>query len=48
MKSLLDGVDAGWIRPHVDRTFPFQEAGEAHAWMEDRKNIGKVVLKVRD
>jgi NADPH:quinone reductase-like Zn-dependent oxidoreductase len=48
MKSLLDGVNAGWIRPHVDRTFPFQDAGEAHAWMEDRKNVGKVVLMVRN
>jgi len=46
MKSLLDGVDEGWIRPHVDRTFPFQDAGNAHAWLEDRRNVGKVVLKV--
>jgi NADPH:quinone reductase-like Zn-dependent oxidoreductase len=46
MRSLLDGVDAGWIRPHVDHTFPFERAGDAHAWIEDRKNIGKVVLNV--
>ncbi|GJH30186.1 zinc-binding dehydrogenase [Caballeronia novacaledonica] len=46
MKLLLDGVDEGWIRPHVDRTFPFQDAGNAHAWLEDRRNAGKVVLKV--
>jgi synaptic vesicle membrane protein VAT-1 len=46
MRSLLDGVDAGWIRPHVDRVFPFERAGDAHAWIEDRKNIGKVVLNV--
>lgn len=46
MRSLLEGVDAGWIRPHVDRTFPFERADEAHAWIEDRKNLGKVVLTV--
>jgi len=46
MRSLLDGVEAGWIRPHVDRAFPFERAGDAHAWIEDRKNIGKVVLSV--
>ena len=46
MTSLLDGVEAGWIRPHVDRTFPFERAGDAHAWIEDRKNIGKVVLSI--
>ena len=44
MKAVLDGVEAGWIRPHVDRAFPFERAGDAHAWIEDRKNIGKVAL----
>jgi synaptic vesicle membrane protein VAT-1 len=43
-RAVLDGVDAGWIRPHVDRAFPFELAADAHAWIEDRKNIGKVVL----
>lgn len=42
--ALMKGVEEGWIRPHVDRVFPFSEAGEAHAYMEARKNIGKVVL----
>jgi len=42
--ALMAGVEAGWIRPHVDRVFPFSEAGAAHAYMEARKNIGKVVL----
>jgi NADPH:quinone reductase-like Zn-dependent oxidoreductase len=42
--ALMRGVEEGWIRPHVDRVFPFSQAGEAHAHMEARKNIGKVVL----
>jgi NADPH:quinone reductase-like Zn-dependent oxidoreductase len=42
--ALLDGVAAGWVRPHVDKAFPFDRAGEAHAYLEARKNIGKVVL----
>ena len=45
MDIILDGVKEGWVRPHVDRAFSFEEAGEAHAYIEDRKNIGKVVLK---
>lgn len=44
MDQLLHGVEAGWLRPHVDKTFTFAEAGEAHAYIEARKNIGKVVL----
>ena len=44
MKAILDGVDEGWINPFVDKTFPFAQAGEAHRYLEERKNIGKVVL----
>jgi synaptic vesicle membrane protein VAT-1 len=41
---LLRGVADGWVRPHVDRVFPFDRAGDAHAYIEARRNIGKVVL----
>ena len=44
MEAILAGVGAGWIRPHVDKAFPFAQAGDAHSYMEARKNIGKVVL----
>ncbi|MDP9089167.1 MAG: zinc-binding dehydrogenase [Pseudomonadota bacterium] len=42
--KLLQGVADGWARPHVDKVFPFDRAGDAHAYIEARKNIGKVVL----
>ena len=44
MQIILKGVEQGWIRPHVDRIFLFEQAGEAHAYIEARKNIGKIVL----
>lgn len=44
MDQLLKGVEDGWVRPHVDKAFAFEEAGEAQAYIEARKNIGKVVL----
>ena len=44
MRVLLGGVAEGWVRPHVDRSFPLEDAGEAHAYIEERRNIGKVVL----
>lgn len=44
MKAILNGVEEGWIRPHVDKAFSFKNAGKAHAYIEGRKNIGKVVL----
>lgn len=42
--EVLRGVQQGWIRPHVDRSFTFDEVQDAHRYIEARKNIGKVVL----
>jgi NADPH:quinone reductase-like Zn-dependent oxidoreductase len=44
MREILSGVEEGWVRPHVDRTFPLADAGQAHTYIEERRNIGKVVL----
>lgn len=44
MTAILAGVKEGWVRPHVDKAFTFDHAGEAHQYLESRKNIGKVVL----
>ena len=42
--EIVRGIEEGWIRPHVDRSFPFAQVAEAHRYIEARKNIGKVVL----
>lgn len=44
MRDILRGVEEGWVNPYVDRAFSFDEAGAAHRYLEERKNIGKVVL----
>lgn len=44
MQALLAGLEAGWINPHVDKVFRFEQAGEAHQYIEARRNIGKVIL----
>ena len=44
MRDILRGIGEGWVRPYVDRTFSFEEIGAAHKYLEERKNIGKVVL----
>jgi NADPH:quinone reductase-like Zn-dependent oxidoreductase len=42
--ALLEMYGAGQIRPHVDRTFRFDEAPAAHHFIHERKAIGKVLL----
>ncbi|MDL1879296.1 zinc-binding dehydrogenase [Cytophagia bacterium CHB2] len=44
MRTILAGVHEGWVRPHVDKAFPFEQAAAAHQYIEQRRSIGKVVL----
>lgn len=37
-------LEAGHIRPTVDDVFPFDQAARAHRRIEERRNVGKVVL----
>ncbi len=43
-REIMGGVETGWVRPHVDRAFPFDQIADAHRYLEERKNTGKVVL----
>lgn len=42
--SLVAMYEAGTIKPHVARTFRFDEAAAAHHFIHDRRAIGKVLL----
>ena len=44
MGALMRLYEAGKIKPHVDRCFPFAQAAEAHRYLEEGKNVGKVLL----
>jgi NADPH:quinone reductase-like Zn-dependent oxidoreductase len=43
-REIVRGIEEGWIQPHVDCGFAFDQAAEAHRYIEARKNTGKVVL----
>lgn len=39
-------LEAGTVRPVIDRVFPLEQAAEAHRLMESDRHIGKLVLQV--
>ena len=39
-------LDAGQLRPVVDRVLPLEQAGEAHRVMKSSEHFGKIVLRV--
>jgi len=43
-KDLMKWIEEDKIHPHVDRVFPYVQASDAHNYIQDRKNIGKVLL----
>ncbi len=44
METLLDYALEGIIDPVISASFPFDQAAEAHEFIQDRRNTGKVLL----
>jgi len=47
LREIASLIDAGIIRPVVDRVFPFEATGEAMAYVEKGRAKGKVVVRIR-
>ena len=43
--EVLGWIAAGKLRLHIDREMPLRDAAEAHRLLEERKTIGKLLLK---
>jgi len=46
MKNLFAYYLEGKIKPHIGKTFPFEQIAEAHEFLESRQSIGKLILTV--
>ncbi len=44
VEPLRDWVDKGELRPVVAEAFPLERGADAHRFIQERKNVGKVVL----
>ena len=44
LEPLLDGLQKGTLRPVVAESFSFDRAPDAHRFISERRNVGKVVL----
>lgn len=47
LKAALTWVESGALRPVLDRVYPLREAARAQRRMLERRNFGKIVLRVR-
>jgi len=39
-------IEAGKVKPEIQKTFPLEEAAKAHAYLDEGSHVGKVVLTV--
>jgi NADPH:quinone reductase-like Zn-dependent oxidoreductase len=46
VEPLNQWLERGLLRPVVAEAFPLERVGDAHRFMGERKNVGKVVLTV--
>jgi NADPH:quinone reductase-like Zn-dependent oxidoreductase len=44
MGPLAEGLESGIYQPVVAASFPFEKAADAHRFIHERRNVGKVVL----
>jgi synaptic vesicle membrane protein VAT-1 len=47
LDELFRMYEAGKIKPVIGKSFPLADAAAAHRFIQERKNIGKVVLTVK-
>jgi len=45
-EPLMQWIDQGVLRPVVSESFPLDRVADAHRFLQERKNVGKVVLTV--
>jgi NADPH:quinone reductase-like Zn-dependent oxidoreductase len=46
--EVMGHVEAGRLKPVLDRTFPLAEVADAHRYLESREQFGKVVILPRE
>ena len=46
-RSMIAYIHEHTIRPVVDRVFPFEEGEAAFRWMDDARQFGKIVVKIK-
>lgn len=46
VEYILRGLESGALKPVIDRTFSFNDMVEAHRYLEDSGQFGKIVVSV--
>jgi tumor protein p53-inducible protein 3 len=45
--NAMPHFESGRLNPIIDQVFSLEDIGKAHQLMEENKNTGKIILKIR-
>lgn len=45
-RFILEGLDAGFLKPTIDKVFTFDQIVEAHRYLETNEQFGKIIVTV--
>lgn len=44
MQKLAELLEKGFLKPHIYKTYPFNEMSDAHEELEKGRTVGKIVV----
>ena len=47
LQRIMEGVRSGVLQPVIDSVFDAEDVAEAHQYIHDAKNTGKVLLRFK-
>ena len=47
LHKIMDGIEQGYLSPVIDSVFDAEDVADAHQYIHDAKNIGKVLLRFK-
>ncbi len=47
LRHLVRAWESAQLYPHIDRSFPFEQAQQAYEYLQSQKHIGKVVIELK-
>ncbi|WML52233.1 NAD(P)H-quinone oxidoreductase [Neobacillus sp. PS3-12] len=48
VKNVTSFLEQGKVRPIIDTTFSIEMASKSHLYMEENRNIGKIILEIKE
>lgn len=45
-RFILSGIEAGYLKPQLDKIFNFGQMQEAHRYLESNQQLGKIIIRV--